>query len=100
MKWLITMKCLVVLAAILALAPLALARTSTWSSDPIHFEAAFTITHFTISNIHGRFGHVTVTVNQDKADVTESNVAATVDASAIDTSEPMHDALRIHQKFL
>jgi len=65
------MKRLALVTGILALAaPLALAQTSTWTSDPAHSEVDFSISHMTVSNIHGRFGHVAATIAYNEADVT------------------------------
>ena len=53
------MKRLAFLTGILALAaPLALAQTSTWTSDTAHSEVDFTIRHLSVSNVHGRIGKV------------------------------------------
>jgi polyisoprenoid-binding protein YceI len=57
-------------AAILALtAPLAVAQTSTWTSDSAHSEADFTVRHNSVSNVHGRFGHVAATLVYNATDV-------------------------------
>jgi len=57
------MRRLVVLAGILAVAaPLTLAQTSTWVSDPNHSEVIFGITHMSVSKVHGRFGDVNATI--------------------------------------
>jgi polyisoprenoid-binding protein YceI len=73
---------------ILALAaPLALAQTSTWVSDPAHSEVDFSITHLAISNVHGRFGHVAATIVYNQADITKSTVTATIDVTGVDTGE-------------
>jgi polyisoprenoid-binding protein YceI len=82
------MKHLATLAGIVALAaPLALAQTSTWKSDPAHSEVDFSISHLAISHVHGRFGHVTATVTFDEGDATKSSVTATIDVTGIDTGE-------------
>ena len=82
------MKRFTLVTGILALAaPLALAQTSTWTSDPAHSEVDFSISHLAVSNIHGRFGHVTATVVYNEADVTKSTVNATIDVSGVDTGE-------------
>ena len=82
------MRRLALVTGILALAgPLALAQASTWVNDPAHSEVDFTITHLGISNVHGRFGHVTATVNYNEADVTKSTVTATIDLTGVDTGE-------------
>jgi len=75
-------------AGILAMAgSLATAQASTWVSDPAHSEVDFTITHLTISNVHGRFGKVAATLAYDQADLSKSKVNATIDVSTVDTSE-------------
>ena len=90
------MKRLATAIVILALAaPLAMAQTSTWISDPVHSEVDFTITHLAISNVHGRFGKVAATLVYDQADVTKSTVTATIDISTVDTGE---DARNNHLK--
>jgi polyisoprenoid-binding protein YceI len=82
------MRRLTILLGTLALAaPLAMAQTSTWVSDPVHSEVDFTITHLSISNVHGRFGKVAATLVYDPTDVTKSNVSATIDVSTVDTGE-------------
>jgi polyisoprenoid-binding protein YceI len=82
------MKRLAFLTGILALAaPLALAQTSTWVNDPAHSLVEFSITHLTVSNIHGHFGHVTATLVYDEADVSKSTVKATIDVTGLDTGE-------------
>jgi polyisoprenoid-binding protein YceI len=76
------------LAGILALAaPLALAQTTTWKSDPAHSEVDFSVSHLTISHVHGRFGHVDATVTYDAGDVTKCSVTATIDVTGVDTGE-------------
>src|ERR1017187_8425321 len=80
------MKRLALFTGILALAaPLALAQTSTWTSDPNHSEVDFSITHMTISNIHGRFGNVAATIALNDADISKSTVTATIDIGTVDT---------------
>jgi polyisoprenoid-binding protein YceI len=82
------MKRIATLAGILALAaPLALAQTTTWKSDPAHSEVDFSVSHLTISHVHGRFGHVDATVTYDAGDVTKCSVTATIDVTGVDTGE-------------
>jgi polyisoprenoid-binding protein YceI len=86
------MKHFALATAILALAaPLALAQTSTWKSDPAHSEVDFSIKHMSISNVHGRFGKVDATLVYNQADVTKSTVNATIDVSGVDTGEAARD---------
>jgi polyisoprenoid-binding protein YceI len=82
------MKRFTLVTGILALAaPLAVAQTSTWTSDPAHSEVDFSISHLAVSNVHGRFGHVNATIAYNETDVTKSTVNATIDVSGVDTGE-------------
>ncbi len=82
------MKRFAMLTGILALAaPLAFSQTSTWTSDPAHSEVDFSVTHLSISQVHGRFGHVTATIVYDAANVSKSTVTASIDVTGIDTGE-------------
>lgn len=78
-------------AALALAAPLAMAQTSTWKSDPAHSEVDFTIKHLAISNVHGRFGHVDATITYDEKDITKSTVKATIDVSKLETGEEARD---------
>jgi polyisoprenoid-binding protein YceI len=87
------MKRLAWITGILALAaPLALAQNSTWTSDAAHSEVDFSITHMSVSNVHGRFGKVAATLVFNEADVTKSTVTATIDTATVDTGESARDA--------
>ena len=87
------MKQLAIMTGILALAaPLALAQSSTWTSDPAHSEVDFTITHLSVSNIHGRFGNVAATIIYNEADVTKSTVTATIGVGTVDTGIDQRNA--------
>jgi polyisoprenoid-binding protein YceI len=90
------MKRLAIVSGILALvAPLALAQTSTWKSDPNHSEVDFSIMHMSVSNVHGRFGNVAATIVLNEADMTKSSVTATIDVGTVDTGV---DARNTHLK--
>ncbi len=90
------MKRLAILTGILALAaPLALAQTSTWVSDPNHSEVDFSIIHMSVSKVHGRFGNVKATIVYNEADVTKSTVTATIGVDTVDTGV---DARNTHLK--
>jgi polyisoprenoid-binding protein YceI len=78
----------VVLAAV---APLAMAQTSTWKADPNHSEVAFTVTHLGITKVHGRFGKVDATLQWDEADPSKSSVNATIDVTGVDTGVTPRD---------
>jgi polyisoprenoid-binding protein YceI len=80
------MKRLAILFGWLALAAsTAFAQTSTWVSDPNHSEVDFSITHLSVSKVHGRFGAVNATIVYNEADVTKSTVTATIGVGTVDT---------------
>jgi polyisoprenoid-binding protein YceI len=86
------MKRLALIAGALAFAaPLALAQTSTWVSDPNHSEVDFTITHLSVSKIHGRFGQVKATIVLNQADITQSTVTATIGVDTVNTGVDARD---------
>jgi polyisoprenoid-binding protein YceI len=86
------MKALKITAALIALAaPLAMAQTSTWKSDPAHSEIDFSIRHLGITNVHGRFGRIAATISYDEKDVTKSTVNATIDITGLETGEEARD---------
>jgi len=90
------MKRLAIVTGILAFAaPFALAQTSTWVSDPNHSEVDFSITHMSVSKVHGRFGGVKATIMYNEADVTKSTVTATIGVDTVDTGV---DARNTHLK--
>ncbi|MGA2216801.1 MAG: YceI family protein [Terracidiphilus sp.] len=86
------MKRLALVSGILALAaPLAMAQTSTWVTDQRHSDVNFSITHLTISKVHGSFGKVAATIVYNEADVTKSVVTATIDVSTVATGQEARD---------
>ena len=82
---------LVASSLLLFTAPLALAQTSTWKSDPAHSEVDFAIKHMSLSTVRGRFGTVNATLTWDDQDPTKSSVNATIDVSGVDTGVSARD---------
>ncbi|HEX4319930.1 MAG TPA: YceI family protein [Acidobacteriaceae bacterium] len=72
-------------AALVLIAPFAMAETSTWKADSAHSEVDFSIKHLAISNVHGRFGKVEATITWDSSDVTKSTVNAIIDVTGVNT---------------
>jgi polyisoprenoid-binding protein YceI len=75
--------CLLVFALFLTLS--AAAQTSTWTIDPKHSTAQFTVRHLAISNVSGNFTNVTGAVALNEKDITQSQVSAVIDVNSIDT---------------
>jgi polyisoprenoid-binding protein YceI len=75
------------LALLLALfhAVSAAAQTSSWTIDPKHSTAQFTVRHLAISNVSGNFTNVTGTLDLNEKDITQSQVSAVIDVSSLDT---------------
>jgi polyisoprenoid-binding protein YceI len=66
--------------------------TTTWNIDPAHSSAQFKVKHMMISNVKGEFTHIIGTLKLDGADITNSQVEATIDAATISTRDPGRDA--------
>jgi len=79
------------LAAWVLMATFSAAQTATWTIDPNHSTAQFTVRHLAISNVSGNFTKVTGTVVLNDKDLTQSQVSATIDASSVDTRVPDRD---------
>src|SRR5215831_19186451 len=69
----------------------ACAQSNTWTIDPNHSSAQFTVRHMMISNVKGTFSKVSGTVQYDAADPTKSTVDATIDVSSVDTHQEARD---------
>jgi polyisoprenoid-binding protein YceI len=69
----------------LFLAVSAAAQTSSWTIDPKHSTAQFTVRHLAISNVSGNFTNVTGTLDLNEKDITQSQVSAVIDVSSVDT---------------
>ena len=66
--------------------------TTYWNIDATHSGINFSIRHMVVSKVRGRFARYTGTLDLDEADLSRSVVAATIDASSIDTGTPQRDA--------
>lgn len=83
---------LAVLASLAAgIALPASAGTTTYQIDPRHSSADFGVTHLMISTVRGEFRGVTGTVVVDDANLANSTVNVTIDATTLDTREPDRD---------
>lgn len=79
--------------SLLSLVPaLALAAPSTWNVDPTHSQVGFAVKHLVISNVRGEFTKYEGKLVLDEADVTRSQVEATVDVNSVDTKVADRDA--------
>src|SRR5262249_38749879 len=84
-------------AAIVALGVLlfplpARAQAATWTIDPAHSEAQFSVRHMLIATVHGEFDGPTGTVAFDPKDVAGTlKVDAKIDARTINTRNDERD---------
>src|SRR5882724_12193917 len=67
------------------------AATTTWTIDPNHSAAQFSVRHMMVSNVRGEFGKVSGAIAFDDQDVSRSTVEATIDASSVNTRVESRD---------
>jgi polyisoprenoid-binding protein YceI len=83
-------KTLLLVAFSICNAPFALANDS-WTIDPMHSVASFSVRHMMISNVKGRFGKMQGSASYNGSDLKDARVNATIDVSSVDTGEPKRD---------
>ena len=66
-------------------------QAGTWTIDPNHSAAEFSVRHMMISNVKGAFSKVSGTVQYDPADVSKTVVDATVETASVDTRQEGRD---------
>ena len=66
--------------------------TTTWNLDPSHSVAEFKVKHMMISNVKGQFARLTGVLTLDESDLTDSRVAAVIEAASIETRDAQRDA--------
>ena len=83
---------LVVAALLLgpAIAPVS-AQTATWTIDPGHSAAQFTVRHMVVANVRGEFDGPTGTVSFDPADLRTLKVDAAFDTKSVNTRNADRD---------
>ena len=63
-----------------------------WNIDPSHSTAEFSVRHLMITNVKGRFGTLSGTVDYDSEKPEASQIDVTIDATSIDTRDEKRDA--------
>jgi polyisoprenoid-binding protein YceI len=77
---------------VLGLPSLAAAQPATWTIDPGHSAAQFTVRHMVVSNVRGEFDGPSGTVAFDPKDIPGTlKVQASIDAKTINTRNPDRD---------
>jgi len=69
----------------------AAAQAGTWTIDPGHSAATFSVRHMIIANVKGEFAGPVGSVTFDPKDLTTLRVDATIDARTINTRNPDRD---------
>ncbi len=69
----------------------AIPLSGTWDVDPAHTNINFSIRHFGISQVHGRFDDFTGTIIADAAHPEKSSVQFTIQAASVNTNVKMRD---------
>jgi polyisoprenoid-binding protein YceI len=82
---------LLVITAALALSASAFAQVKTWTIDPNHSAAQFSVRHMGISTVRGAFTKVSGTVSYDPADVSKTAIDVSIDANSVDTRVERRD---------
>jgi polyisoprenoid-binding protein YceI len=77
--------------AIALFATLPAAAQDTWQLDPAHCSAQFSVRHLGISTVRGAFTKLTGAVQYDPAAPGKSSLAATIEATSVDTRVEMRD---------
>ncbi len=67
-------------------------RTSTWTIDPTHSIAEFSVKHLVVTTVKGRFRELEGVLSIDEAQPENSFVTATIDVASVDTNLPDRDA--------
>ena len=73
-------------------APATETRTTTWTIDPAHSSAEFSVKHMMISTVKGRFGDLEGTLVLDATYPGRSTVEAEIATASIDTHADQRDA--------
>lgn len=77
--------------ALFAAPAIATAQTVTWTIDPGHSAATFSVRHMIVANVKGEFSGPVGTATFDPKDLTTLRVEATIDTRTINTRNPDRD---------
>jgi polyisoprenoid-binding protein YceI len=67
------------------------AQTSTWTIDPAHSGATFSIKHMGVSTVRGSFSGLKGAIVLDEKNITKTTVEATVDTTTVTTGMDARD---------
>jgi polyisoprenoid-binding protein YceI len=69
----------------------ALAQKTAWKLDRSHSSVEFSIRHFVISEVTGRFKDFDISVNASKPDFTDAEIEATIKVTSINSDNEKRD---------
>ena len=64
---------------------------STWTLDPVHSVAEFSVKHLMVATVKGRFLEMEGTIHIDEDQPLRSSVQATIQTASVDTGNQMRD---------
>jgi polyisoprenoid-binding protein YceI len=67
-------------------------QAQTWTIDPSHSLAEFSVRHMMVSTVKGRFTDLSGTITLDPSDLRRSSVSAEIQANSVTTADPQRDA--------
>lgn len=85
------MKTIAVYFALLFIVVTGHAQSTQWGYDNTHAKVSFTVSHFGIAEIEGRFMKYDGLVIADKPDFSDAKIDFTIDVSSINTDEAQRD---------
>ena len=68
------------------------AKSSTWTADPMHSIAEFSVKHLVVATVKGRFRELEATLHIDEANPENSSVEARIAVASVDTNVQARDA--------
>jgi len=76
---------------VLLFASAGMLQAETWTIDPAHSSAQFSVRHMMVSTVRGEFTKLSGTVELNEKEITRSKVEANIDATTIDTRNEKRD---------
>ncbi len=67
------------------------ANETVWTQDSMHSQLNFSVMHFGISHVDGRFQTFTVTMKSEKQDFSDAKIEMTADSKSINTEVEYRD---------
>lgn len=67
------------------------AKSTTWTIDPSHSSATFSVRHLMITNVRGEFGKIAGTVIYDPTELEAASATASIDVASISTRDAQRD---------